>query len=89
MEVGRRRRGGGKMEPLLETQRIAAVLVVAAQAAELPVAALAVAGDRGVVGLVHLEADGAAVARERGRLGGRQQHRAHAAAAHGGATAIE
>ena len=43
--------------------------------AELPVAALAVAGDRGVVGLVHLQADGAAAARERRRLGGLEQHR--------------
>ncbi len=42
-------------EPLLEAQRVAAVLVVAAVAGELAVAALAVAGDGGVVCLVHLE----------------------------------
>ena len=37
-----------------------------------------------MVGDVDLEADGAAAARERRRFGRRQQHRAHAAAAHGG-----
>ncbi len=82
VEVRRRRRGERSVEPLLEPQRIAAVLVVAAQAAELAVAALAVARDGGVVGDVDLEADGAAAARERRRLRRRQQHRPDAAAAH-------
>src|SRR6516165_4814310 len=58
-------------EPLLETQRIAAILVVAAMTSKLLVAALAVARDRGVVGHVHFETDGAAAARGRGRFGGR------------------
>src|SRR5260370_830167 len=58
------------------TRGIAAVLRVAAMAGELVVAGLAVAGDRGVVGHVHLETDGAAATRDRGRFGGREQHRA-------------
>ena len=70
MKIRRRRlrAPGVGDEPLLEPQRVAAVLVVAAMAAELPVAALAVARDGGVIGLVHLEADGAAAARQRGTL---------------------
>src|SRR5262249_60862659 len=61
---------------------IAAILVVAAMTSELLVAALAIARDRGVVGHVHFEADGATATRDRGRFGGREQHRAHPASTH-------
>ncbi len=76
VKIRRRERGQVGDEPLLETQGIAAVLIVAAMASELLVAALAVARDRGVVGHVHFETDGAAATRDRGRFGGREQHRA-------------
>src|SRR5262249_13679699 len=70
---------GLRAHALLEAQRIAAVRVVAAVAAELPVAALAIAGDGGVVSRAHLEADRLAAAGARGRLGGGKEKRADAA----------
>ena len=84
MKIRRRARERRQVgnEPLFETQGIAAVLVVAANAPELAIAALAVAGDRGVVAHMHFEADGATVARERGGFGGLEQHRADPASAH-------
>src|SRR5262249_15531184 len=82
VEVWRRalERGNLRDERFLEAQRVAAVLVIALVAAELAVAALAVAGDGGVVGLVHLEPHGEAAAGERGGFGGGEKLRGDAAA---------
>src|SRR5262249_15315144 len=75
VKVSRRRFKGWQLrdEPFLEPQRVAAVLVIFPQPAKLPIAALAIACDRNVVGHMHFEADGAAGGagrRPRGRLGG-------------------
>jgi hypothetical protein len=75
-------RGQIRHEALLEAQGIAAVIVIAANAREFAVTALAVARDRRVVAHVHFEANGAAVARGRGGFRGGKQHRADPASAH-------
>ena len=70
VEIGRRRLEGSRRrrQRLLEAQRVAAVLVIARVAAEFPVAALAVARDRGRIGLVHFQPDRAAAALHARRL---------------------
>src|SRR5437879_4342699 len=58
---------------LVEPQRIAPVIVVAAMPAELRIALLAVACDGGVVGLVDFEPHGVATAQARRPLGSPEQ----------------
>jgi len=74
VKIGRRGRECRQIgyEPLLEAQGIAAVLVIAAHATAFAVAALAVAGNRGVVAHMRFKPHGATTARGRGRFRGRE-----------------
>src|SRR4029453_17993465 len=86
VKIGRRRRMRGQIrhEPLLEAEGGAAVIVIAANATEFAIAALAVARDRGVVGYVHFEADGAAAAGDCGSFRDGEQHWRDPASTHMG-----
>ena len=83
VKIGRRipQRGGIGNELLLEAERIAAVLIVAAAAAELAVAALAITRDGGMVCVVHFEPHQPASARHGRGFSGIEQHGCHSAPA--------
>src|SRR4051812_26029916 len=69
-------------KPLAETKRISAILVVRRPPSELAIAALAIARNRGMVGLVHLKPDGRAVAIKGGAFGSLQQQGRDSAPSH-------